>query len=376
MSAGSSVLPCRDHPPVLEQTSMANIEFTGNYDDLSTDRAYQFKFYCEKCGNGYLSTFQSSKLGLAASAASVAGNLFGGLFGRVSDTAYEIQRAVGGPAHDAALKEAVAAPRARAAPGSAPSAGRKWRRGAATRYGRHASGSRPRQPVQACPQQLVEGGFGALAADFADGALGEARLVAQVDEGGDDVLVGGGGGRGGLGQLGGELAHLVLELQHHALGGLLAHAGDGGEAADVAGGDGAQQVVRRHAGERHPRQARADAGDGDQPLEEELLPLGPEAEQGDAVLAHVGVDEEADGLVAPLLDLVPGREGDVDLVAHAVDVEQPPPGCGLQQLALEVADHGQGDCTGVVHLSPVSESPFPPSSTLSPATAQALELPS
>ena len=87
---------------------MANIEFTGNYDDLSTDRGYQFKFYCEKCGNGYMSTFKSSKLGMAASAASVASNLLGGIFGRVSDTAYEIQRAVGGPAHDAALREAVA----------------------------------------------------------------------------------------------------------------------------------------------------------------------------------------------------------------------------------------------------------------------------
>lgn len=87
---------------------MANVEFTGNYEDLSTDRGYQFKFYCEKCGNGYMSTFQSSKMGLAASAASVAGNLLGGLFSRVSDTAYEIQRAVGGPAHDAALKNAVA----------------------------------------------------------------------------------------------------------------------------------------------------------------------------------------------------------------------------------------------------------------------------
>ena len=87
---------------------MATVEFTGNYQDLSTDRGYQFKFYCEKCGNGYMSTFQTSKLGMAASAAQVAGNLFGGLFGRAADTAYEIQRAVGGPAHDAALKEAVA----------------------------------------------------------------------------------------------------------------------------------------------------------------------------------------------------------------------------------------------------------------------------
>jgi hypothetical protein len=87
---------------------MATVEFTGNYQDLSTDRGYQFKFFCEKCGNGYMSTFNASKLGMAASAAQVAGSLFGGLFGKAADTAYEIQRAVGGPAHDAALREAVA----------------------------------------------------------------------------------------------------------------------------------------------------------------------------------------------------------------------------------------------------------------------------
>lgn len=86
---------------------MAHIEFTGNYEDLSTDRGYQFKFYCEKCGNGYMSSFKSSKLGMAASAVQVAGNLFGGIFGRAASSAYEIQRAVGGPAHDAALREAV-----------------------------------------------------------------------------------------------------------------------------------------------------------------------------------------------------------------------------------------------------------------------------
>ncbi|MEA2562356.1 MAG: hypothetical protein QOH06_3860 [Acidobacteriota bacterium] len=87
---------------------MPTVEFTGNYEDLSTDRGYQFKFYCEKCGNGYMSTFKASKMGMAASAAQVAGNLFGGIFGKAADTAYEIQRAVGGPAHDAALREATA----------------------------------------------------------------------------------------------------------------------------------------------------------------------------------------------------------------------------------------------------------------------------
>jgi hypothetical protein len=86
---------------------MPHIPFTGNYQDLSTDKGYQFKFHCEKCGNGYMSTFKTSKLGLASSAAEIAGSLFGGIFGNASNTAYEIQRAVGGPAHDAALKEAV-----------------------------------------------------------------------------------------------------------------------------------------------------------------------------------------------------------------------------------------------------------------------------
>lgn len=86
---------------------MPNIPFTGNYQDLSTDKGYQFKFYCEKCQNGYMSSFRTSKIGMAASAAEIAGSLLGGIFGRASNTAYEIQRMVGGPAHDAALKDAV-----------------------------------------------------------------------------------------------------------------------------------------------------------------------------------------------------------------------------------------------------------------------------
>ncbi|MBV9493457.1 MAG: zinc ribbon domain-containing protein [Acidobacteria bacterium] len=86
---------------------MVAIRFTGNYEDLSTDRGYQFKFYCEKCRNGYMSTFKNSKIGMLGSAARVAGNLFGGVFSSVADGSYEVQRAVGGPAHDSALKEAV-----------------------------------------------------------------------------------------------------------------------------------------------------------------------------------------------------------------------------------------------------------------------------
>jgi len=43
---------------------MALINFVANYEDLSTDRGYQFKFFCDKCRNGYMSLFIPSKMGI------------------------------------------------------------------------------------------------------------------------------------------------------------------------------------------------------------------------------------------------------------------------------------------------------------------------
>jgi len=86
---------------------MANIPFTDNYQDLSSNRGFQFKFFCQKCGNGYLSTFQANKLGTAAAAANAAASLLGGIFGRAAQSAEALQSMVAGPQHDAALNEAV-----------------------------------------------------------------------------------------------------------------------------------------------------------------------------------------------------------------------------------------------------------------------------
>jgi len=86
---------------------MATIPFTNNYTDLSSQRGFQFKFFCEKCGNGYLSTFQASKLGTAAAAANAAASLLGGIFGRAAQTAQSLQSMAAGPQHDAALNAAV-----------------------------------------------------------------------------------------------------------------------------------------------------------------------------------------------------------------------------------------------------------------------------
>jgi ribosomal protein L32 len=86
---------------------MSAIQFVENYDDLSTERGYQFKFHCDRCGNGYLSTFENSTLGTAAGLLSAAGSLFGGILGRAAQGSYEVQRAIGGKAHDAAVRRAV-----------------------------------------------------------------------------------------------------------------------------------------------------------------------------------------------------------------------------------------------------------------------------
>lgn len=86
---------------------MAKIPFTDNYVDLSSNRGFQFKFHCQKCGNGYVSTFQTNTLSTVATAAQVVSNLFGGLLGQAAQSAQSLEQAVAGPQHDAALRKAV-----------------------------------------------------------------------------------------------------------------------------------------------------------------------------------------------------------------------------------------------------------------------------
>ncbi|HEX7699927.1 MAG TPA: zinc ribbon domain-containing protein [Kofleriaceae bacterium] len=57
---------------------MGTIAFTRNYTDHSNDTGYQFEFHCDKCGNGYRSTFHASALGVGAKLAKGLGSLFGG----------------------------------------------------------------------------------------------------------------------------------------------------------------------------------------------------------------------------------------------------------------------------------------------------------
>ena len=85
----------------------SHVPFTNNVRDLSTDKGFQFKFCCGRCGNGYLSAFQPNVLGVAGGALQAASGLLGGKLRQAASSAYNVQRLIAGPAHDAAMRAAV-----------------------------------------------------------------------------------------------------------------------------------------------------------------------------------------------------------------------------------------------------------------------------
>ena len=83
------------------------VEFTGNYVDLSTDMGFQFRFVCEHCSNGYMSSYQSNKVGMLGGFLRGASSFVGDSLGKGADSAYNVQQAIGGKQHDGALRKAV-----------------------------------------------------------------------------------------------------------------------------------------------------------------------------------------------------------------------------------------------------------------------------
>ncbi len=88
---------------------MGLITFTRNHTDHCSPKGYQWEFFCDRCGNGFMSEFQASATGMATGALRAAGDLLGGIFGRASYGASEIEQMVAGPAKDKAFREAVEA---------------------------------------------------------------------------------------------------------------------------------------------------------------------------------------------------------------------------------------------------------------------------
>jgi len=86
---------------------MAMIQFTRNYTDRSNDQGFQFEFHCDKCGNGHMSAFEASAIGMASSFLKAAGRFFGGTLSRAAYAGDHVKDALRGKAWDDAYGNAV-----------------------------------------------------------------------------------------------------------------------------------------------------------------------------------------------------------------------------------------------------------------------------
>ena len=87
---------------------MDALEFTRNYTDHSTDRGFQFEFHCDRCGNGYKTSFQAWSLGTVSGALDAASSLFGGFLNEAANLGERARSATWQQARDKAMVEAIA----------------------------------------------------------------------------------------------------------------------------------------------------------------------------------------------------------------------------------------------------------------------------
>ena len=83
------------------------IEFVNNYNDLSTDRGFQFEFVCDRCGSGYRTRFKPSVTGAVSGVLESASNIFGGFLSSVANVGEQVRSASWQKSHDDAFEEAT-----------------------------------------------------------------------------------------------------------------------------------------------------------------------------------------------------------------------------------------------------------------------------
>lgn len=86
---------------------MSMIQFTRNYTDHSNNQGFQFEFHCDKCGNGFMTHFQTSAVGVATGFLRAAADIFGGVLGNVASAGDHVKDTLRGKARDEAFEKAV-----------------------------------------------------------------------------------------------------------------------------------------------------------------------------------------------------------------------------------------------------------------------------
>ncbi len=159
--------------------------------------------------------------------------------------------------------------------------------------------------------------------DGLDHSGGGRRSVPECTEGKNGVshaAVDGGRCRRGEGikRCGG--IEFIAQLNDDALGGLLANAGDGGNALDVAAGNGVFKLMHRQAGKGTDGKPGTDTADGEQVHEHVALVPGAKAVKLLIGCGNVVVDEQTTGS-ARLGELVIAAERYGHFVTYTADVE-------------------------------------------------------
>ncbi len=85
---------------------MSEIQFSDNYNDLSTDSGFQFEFHCEHCHETWRSPFDRYAAGTAENLLSAAEGVFGGIFGTARNAMGHVRNAGWSKARDKALGQA------------------------------------------------------------------------------------------------------------------------------------------------------------------------------------------------------------------------------------------------------------------------------
>jgi hypothetical protein len=83
------------------------MQFTRNYSDHSTQHGFQFEFHCDRCGNGFRTTFKPFALGAVDGVLDTASSLLGGIFGQARDVSNRLTEAQRERAREGAFLEAA-----------------------------------------------------------------------------------------------------------------------------------------------------------------------------------------------------------------------------------------------------------------------------
>lgn len=83
------------------------MQFTRNYTDQSTQHGFQFEFHCDRCGNGFRTTFKPFALSTVEGVLDTASSLLGGIFGQAREVSNRVTEAQRERAREAAYLEAV-----------------------------------------------------------------------------------------------------------------------------------------------------------------------------------------------------------------------------------------------------------------------------